>query len=211
MTVLVIAEHDHGTLKGATLNTVTAASAMRRRRACADRRPQRRWRSAGRGADRRRGQGAARRRRQPGRATRREHRRAGAGHRQELQPPAVPRHRAWQERRAARGRAARRGADQRRDEGHQRRHLRAPDLRRQRDRHGAEQRCDQGHHRAHDRLRSGSGNWRQRGDREDRCGGRQRHIVLRRLRNRQARPARTHRRQDHRQRWPRAGQQRQVQ
>ena len=36
-------------------------------------------------------------------------------------------------------------------------------------------------------------------------------IVLRRLRNRQARPARTHRRQDHRQRWPRAGQQRQVQ
>ena len=26
MSVLVIAEHDHGTLKGATLNTVTAAS-----------------------------------------------------------------------------------------------------------------------------------------------------------------------------------------
>ena len=25
MSVLVIAEHDHGTLKGATLNTVTAA------------------------------------------------------------------------------------------------------------------------------------------------------------------------------------------
>ena len=27
MTALVIAEHDHGTLKGATLNTVTAALA----------------------------------------------------------------------------------------------------------------------------------------------------------------------------------------
>ena len=26
MSVLVIAEHDHGTLKGATLNTVTAAA-----------------------------------------------------------------------------------------------------------------------------------------------------------------------------------------
>ena len=34
-----------------------------------------------------------------------------------------------------------------------RRHLRAPDLRRQRDRHGAAQRRDQGDHRAHDRLR----------------------------------------------------------
>ncbi|MEN9903776.1 MAG: Electron transfer flavoprotein subunit alpha, partial [Pseudomonadota bacterium] len=28
MTVLVIAEHDHATLKGATLNTVTAASQL---------------------------------------------------------------------------------------------------------------------------------------------------------------------------------------
>ena len=37
------------------------------------------------------------------------------------------------------------------------RHLRAADLRRQRDRHGAEPRRGQGHHRAHDRLRSGAG------------------------------------------------------
>ena len=35
------------------------------------------------------------------------------------------------------------------------RHLRAPDLRRQRDRHRAERRQDQGHHRAHHRLRPG--------------------------------------------------------
>ncbi len=52
---------------------------------------------------------------------------------------------------------------------------------------------------------------RQRRHRQDRRRGRQRHIVLRRLRDRQARPARTHRRQDHRQRRPGAGQQRQVQ
>ena len=63
MTALVIAEHDNGTLKGATLNTVTAAAAVRRRRARAGRRPQRRRRRAGRRADRRRDQGAARRRR----------------------------------------------------------------------------------------------------------------------------------------------------
>ncbi len=36
------------------------------------------------------------------------------------------------------------------------------DLRRQRDRHGAEQRRDQGDHRAHHRLRRGGGQWRQR-------------------------------------------------
>jgi electron transfer flavoprotein alpha subunit len=31
MTVLVIAEHDNASIKGATLNTVTAAIALRRR------------------------------------------------------------------------------------------------------------------------------------------------------------------------------------
>ena len=46
MTVLVIAEHDHATVKGATLNTVTAAVACRRRRARAGRRRQRRRRRA---------------------------------------------------------------------------------------------------------------------------------------------------------------------
>jgi hypothetical protein len=76
-----------------------------------------------------------------------------------------------QERRAARGRAAGRGADQRRDEGRQRRHLRAPDLRRQRDRHRAERRRDQGDHRAHHRLRRRAGRGRQRRDREAVDGG----------------------------------------
>jgi electron transfer flavoprotein alpha subunit len=42
-------------------------------------------------------------------------------------------------------------------QGDQRRHLRAPDLRRQRHRHRAERRRDQGHHRAHHRLRRRGG------------------------------------------------------
>ena len=48
------------------------------------------------------------------------------------------------------------------------RHLRAADLRRQRDRHRAEPRRDQGHHGAHDRLRSGGGD-RRLGAGRDRC------------------------------------------
>ena len=155
MSVLVIAEHDHGTSR------VRRSNCRRGQQCGGDVHVLIAGHNAGgaaqAAADRRRGQGAARRRRQPGRATRRERRRAGARSRQELQPPAVPRHRAWQERRAARGGPARRGADQRHHEGHQRRHVRAPDLRRQRDRHGAEHRCHQGHHRAHDRIRSGGG------------------------------------------------------
>jgi electron transfer flavoprotein alpha subunit len=83
MTALVIAEHDHGTLKPATHNTVTAAvqcggdvhvliaghEAAGAAQAAA--------------AIRRRGQGAARRRRQPGRATGRERRGPGARHRRD--------------------------------------------------------------------------------------------------------------------------------
>ena len=48
------------------------------------------------------------------------------------------------------------------------RHLRAADLRRQRDRDGAEPRRGQGHHRAHDRLRSGAGERRLGGGRDGR-------------------------------------------
>ena len=153
MAALVIAEHDNGTLKGATLNTVTAALAcggdvhVLVAGANAGGAAQAAAQIAGvakvlhaDGADARRAAG-------------RERRRAGAGDRQGLQPHAVPGHRARQERRAARGREARRRADQRHHQGRQRRHLRAPDLRRQRDRHGAEQRRDQGDHGAHDRLR----------------------------------------------------------
>ena len=89
-----------------------------------------------------------------------------------------------------------------------RRHLRAPDLRRQRHRHRAEPGRHQGHHRAHHRLRrrppppaaaaavetvaavADSGKTQLRGQRD-----------------RQERPSRTDRRQDHRLRRPRAGQQ----
>ena len=66
-------------IKGATLNTVTAALPVRRRGACAGGRPQRRRRRAGRRADRRCGQGAACRRRALRARPGREHRRAGAG------------------------------------------------------------------------------------------------------------------------------------
>ena len=64
----------------------------------------------------------------------------------------------------------------------QRRHLRAPDLRRQRDRHRAEQRRDQGHHRAHHRLRCRGASGGSAADREHRGGGRQRQCRLRRQR-----------------------------
>jgi electron transfer flavoprotein alpha subunit len=46
-------------------------------------------------------------------------------------------------------------------QGRSRRHLRAPDLRRQRDGHRASRRRRQGHHRAHHRLRRGGGRGRQ--------------------------------------------------
>ena len=130
----------------------------------------------------------------------------------QLQPHPVPGHRQRQERRAARGRQARRGADQRHHQGRQPRHLRAPDLRRQR----RSPSC-----RAATRSRSsrcappasmpaaatgGSAAVETRDRR-----GRQRQVELRRPRGHQERPPRADRRQDHRLRRPRAGQQREVQ
>ena len=67
------------------------------------------------------------------------------------------------------------------------RHLRAADLRRQRDRDGAEPRRGQGHHRAHDRLRSGAGDRRLGGGRDGAAGRRFRQGVVRRRRDRQER------------------------
>ena len=79
MTALVLAEHDNKSIKGPTLNTVTAAAKAGWRRARAGGRSQRGRRRAGGGEDRRRQQGAARRRpavrRRPGRGGRG----AGAG------------------------------------------------------------------------------------------------------------------------------------
>ena len=63
MTALVIAEHDNAHPQGRDPEHRHRRAGMRRRRACAGGRPQRRRRGQGRGADRRRGQGAARRRR----------------------------------------------------------------------------------------------------------------------------------------------------
>ena len=128
---------------------------MRRRRARAGRRRQRRRSRAGRRADRRRGQGAARRRRQPGRAAwpRTSPRRCWRSptNYSHILFPATAHGKNVAPRVAAKLDVAQISDITKVD---QRRHLRAPDLRRQRDRHRAEQRCDQGHHRAHHRLRS---------------------------------------------------------
>ena len=163
MTALVIAEHDNASIKGATLNTVTAAAACG-----GDVHVLVAGANAG-AAAKAAAQiaGVAKVHRTPTAphfAARpgRERRRPGAGDRRQLQPHPVPGHRQRQERRAARGRQARRGADLRHHQGRQPRHLRAPDLRRQRHCHRAEQRRDQGHHRAHHRLRPGRGHRRQR-------------------------------------------------
>jgi electron transfer flavoprotein alpha subunit len=138
MTALVIAEHDNASIKGATLNTVTAAvqcggdvhvlvAGHNAGAAAGRRRP-----------DRRRRQGAARRRRRPGPRPGRKRGRAGAGHRRQLQPHPVPRHRQRQERGPARGCQARRGQISDITKVDQPRHLRAPHLRRQRHCHRAE-------------------------------------------------------------------------
>ena len=81
----------------------------------------------------------------------------------------------------------------------QRRHLRAPDLRRQRDRHRAEQRRRS---RSSPCAPPASTRRRPRGGSAAvetvAGGGRQRHVALRRQRDRQERPARADRGQDHR-------------
>ena len=143
MTILVIAEHDNASLKGATLNTVTAAHRScggdvhvlvaghnaRRRRA----RPPRKIAGVAKVLHRRRAAARAR----PGR----ERRRAGAGRRRQdytphpvRRPPPTARtsRRAWPP-----SSTSRRSPTSPRSIA---RHLRAPDLRRQRDRHRADRR-----------------------------------------------------------------------
>jgi electron transfer flavoprotein alpha subunit len=92
MTALVIAEHDNASIKGATLNTVTAAKAcggdvhvlVAGDNAGAAALPPPRSPAC---------QGHPRRRRQPQGRPGRERGRPGAGHRRQLQPHPVPRHR----------------------------------------------------------------------------------------------------------------------
>ena len=211
MSVLVIAEHDHGSLKAATLNTVTAATPMRRRSARAGRRPRR---------------GKARRRpparspawprsctptTPPGRTAGRERRRAGAGHRQDLhatccsRPPRTARTlprawpRCWMWRRSATSMKV-----------DQRRHLRAPDLRRQRHCHRAvavtRSRSSPCAPRPSTRPRQGGSAPVEKVDAVADSGTSR----LRRRGDRQARPARTDGGQDHRLRRPRLGLERQV-
>jgi hypothetical protein len=166
MATLVIAEHDQREHPARDPQHRHRGSGMRRRRPRAGGRPRLWTCGQGRRADHVRDQGDLRRRRAAGPWLGRERRGAGAGHRLELQPHPVPGDGRRQERGPARGGQAGRRADQRHQQGRQPRHLRAPDLRRQRHRHGAEQRCHQGDHRAHHRLRSGGGHRRQRRGRD---------------------------------------------
>ena len=139
MAALVIAEHDNASIKGATLNTVTAARAVRRRRARAGGRPERRRRRQGRRADRRRGQGAARRRASSSRTgwPRTSPRRCSRSPRATATSCSRPPPAARTSRRAS-PRKLDVAQISRHHQGRRRRHLRAADLRRQRDRHGAE-------------------------------------------------------------------------
>jgi hypothetical protein len=163
-------------------------------------------------ADRRRGQGHPRRRRAAWPWPGRERRRAGAGHRRcnysHILFPATAGGKNVAPRVAAKLDVAQISDI---TKVISRRHLRAPDLRRQRHGHRAKRRRRQGHHRAHHRLRRRGRHGRQRRRGNRRRRGRQRQEQLRGQRDRQERPPRTDRGQDHRLRWPRAGQQREVQ
>ena len=88
--------------------------------------------------------------------------------RQELQPRARAGDHVRQEFHAARRGAARRGADLRHLRRRLARHLRAPDLCRQRARDRAVERRDQGHHRARHRFPAARSGRRQRADRDGR-------------------------------------------
>ena len=157
MTSLVIAEHDNASIKGATLNTVTAAA-----KCGGDVHVLVAGHNAG-AAAKAAGQiaGVAKVIHADG-----EHLAHGLAENMaaqvlaiagNLQPHPVPGHGQRQEHRPARGRQARRRADLRRDQGRQPRHLRAADLCRQCDCHRAEPGREQGHHGAHHRFRPGRG------------------------------------------------------
>ena len=158
-----------------------------------------------RGQDRRCGQGAGVRCAAVRSADGRERGRAGEGPRRWLQPCPRPGHAGGQEHAAARGCAARCGADQRHRRGGICRYLRAPDLRRQRAGHGQERRCGQGHHRAHHRLRRGGRRQCRAGRGRRRCGGPGRDCA-RGARDRQERAPGAGCGQGHRIGWSRPGQ-----
>jgi electron transfer flavoprotein alpha subunit len=204
MAALVIAEHDNASIKGATLNTVTAALACGGDVHVLVAGAQRRRRRRSRRADRRRGQGAARRRRRPGHGLA-ENVAAqvlaiASGYSHILFPATaagknVPR--AWP--------PAGRGADQRR---HQGRSAPTPSSARSTPATRSPP-C-----RAPTRSRSSpcappastrGATGGSAAVENHRRGGRQRPEQLRRQRDRQERPPRTDRGQDHRQRRPRLG------
>ena len=156
MAVLVIADHDNATVRDTTHKTVTAALKLSRRRRHPGRRPGRQGRRRRRRQDRRRAQGAAGRERRAGPAAGRGRRgrwscRWPAATTPSSRPPPshgknfTPAHR----------RQAGRRPDLRHHRGRRRRHLRAPDLRRQRAGDGAVVRRQEGDHRAPDRLQGG--------------------------------------------------------
>jgi electron transfer flavoprotein alpha subunit len=212
MTALVIAEHDNASIKGATLNTVTAALACAavtctcwwpaptpappaRRppprspvwpRCCTPTAPA--WP-------------------RPGRERRRQVLAWPAATATSCSPP-PPAARTWP-RAWPPSWTWRRSATSPRSIS--RRHLRAPDLRRQRHCHVQSAGRHQGHHRAHHRLRPAAATGGSAAVETVAGRGRQRQEQLPGQRDRQERPPRTDRRQDHRQRWPRAGQRREVQ
>ena len=170
MTALVIAEHDNASVKPAPPSTPSPRpSPARRRRPRAGRRPQRRRSRQGRRPDRRRGQGDPRRRRalrrtawprtSPPRCW------PSPANYSHILFPATASGKNIAPRVAAKLDV---GADLRHHQGRQPRHLRASDLRGQRDRHRAEPGREEGHHRAHHRLRSGGGHRRQRRGRDRR-------------------------------------------
>jgi hypothetical protein len=168
MAALVIAEHDNASIKGATLNTVTAAAACGGDVHVLVAGHRLRLRGRRRGTDRRRLEGASTPTRghfaqRPGRNVAAQVL-AIAGNYSHILAPG---HGLRQERPAARGRQL----DVARSPTSPRsiaRHLRAPHLRRQRHRHGAVGGCDQGHHGPRHRLRCRGGDrrfWRRRAGR----------------------------------------------
>ena len=96
------------------------------------------------------------------------------------------------------------GADLRHHRGRSRRHLQAADLRRQRDRDRAERRRDQGHHGAPHRLRRRPATGGSAPSRRSHAGADSGKASVRRRRDRQDRPPRADRGQDHRLGRPRA-------
>jgi hypothetical protein len=209
MAILVIAEHDNASLKAATLNTVTAAARSAATSTC--------WSPAPTAARRRR----AGRARSPAwprcctptpptTATRPAENLAALvvanapGYSHILAPATsngknVP----------ARGRLLDVAQISDITKRGRRRHLRPPDLRRQRAGHGASPRCDQGHHRAHHRLRcrgERAAAPRSRRSRRGRPGPVEASVA----RDRPRATGRNWRGQDHRLRRPRHGQRREV-